>query len=79
VKGVRVVRRTERRPETPTEAGSYGAAKVDDEGSGVAPAAEERTMIARVRQNRGARIAFDMTLLTVAYMVSLVGFAYLMA
>jgi hypothetical protein len=36
-------------------------------------------MIARVRQNRGARIAFDMTLLTVAYMVSLVGFAYLMA
>ena len=36
-------------------------------------------MIARVRQKRGARIAFDLTLLTAAYVVSLAGFAYLMA
>jgi hypothetical protein len=39
----------------------------------------ETTMIARMREHRGTRIAFDMAALTAAYVLSLAGFAYLMA
>ena len=36
-------------------------------------------MIARMRNHRGARIAIDMAALIAAYVVSLAGFAYLIA
>jgi hypothetical protein len=39
----------------------------------------ETTMIARAKNHRGVRIAFDLSLLTAAYVVFLAGFAYLMA
>lgn len=64
--------------ETRPGAGSYGQhgfeKRTRDHGAEM-----ETTMIARMRENRGTRIAMEMAALTAAYVLSLVGFAYLMA